>query len=184
MGTGLITAFTKYLERYVDLGKSRLETLAMLTLGMIAARTVNLSHIAPERGASGVLISSTYRRLQRFFQHVRLPKDWAAQLIVAMVGWPGKRVLVLDRTNWKIGGRHVNILALAVATPHGQSFLMWTVLDRAGNSGAPERIELMERYADRIDGALPRRIWQGQHFHAAGRPGVHWQDLAQLSDKA
>ena len=23
---------------------------------------------------------------------------------------------------------------------------MWTVLDRAGNSGAPERIELMERY--------------------------------------
>jgi hypothetical protein len=45
-----------------------------------------------------------------------------------------------------IGGKHVNILALAVCTPHGQALLMWTVLDRAGNSDAPARIELPARY--------------------------------------
>ena len=80
MGSGLITAFTKFPDPLVNLSKPRLETLAMPTLGMIAARTVNLSHIAPERGISGVQIASTYRRLQRFFQHVRLPQDAAPGL--------------------------------------------------------------------------------------------------------
>ena len=46
----------------------------MLMLGMISARTVNLANVAPERGAMGVAIASTYRRFQRFFQHVRLER--------------------------------------------------------------------------------------------------------------
>ena len=40
----------------------------MLVVGMIGARTVNLGHVATETGR-GVLVASTYRRLQRFFQH-------------------------------------------------------------------------------------------------------------------
>jgi hypothetical protein len=76
MESRLITTLSQFLAPLVDLGKARLETLAMLTLGMISARTVNLSNIAPERGISGVQIASTYRRLQRFFQHVRLPSPW------------------------------------------------------------------------------------------------------------
>ena len=66
---------------HVDLGKRRLETLCLLITGMIGARTVNLSHLASERQGE-VLVASTYRRLQRFFQHVRLGEDWAARLIV------------------------------------------------------------------------------------------------------
>ena len=78
-----------------------------------------------------------------------------------------RRTLVLDRTNWKVGETHVNILVLAVATRHSQAPLMWTVLDRPGNSGAPERIALIERYiatfgkdsigmllADRVNGRV------------------------------
>ncbi len=74
---------------------------------------------------------------------------------------------MLDRTNWKVGETHVNILVLAVATRHSQAPLMWTVLDRPGNSGAPERIALIERYiatfgkdssgmllADRVNGRV------------------------------
>ena len=63
----------------------------------------------------------------------------------AGAGGAEKRTLVLDRTNWKIGEKDVNILVLAVATRHSQAPLMWMVLDRAGNSGAPERMELIER---------------------------------------
>jgi hypothetical protein len=147
MENPVITAFAKLLSPHVALGKSRLETLAMLVLGMVSARTVNLVNIAPERGKPGVRIASTYRRLQRFFQHVRLPQDWAARVIAALVRGPEKRVLVLDRTNWKIGDTEVNILVLAVSTPLGQAPLLWKVLGRAGNSGAPERMELLERYS-------------------------------------
>ena len=53
---------------------------------IISARTINLSHVAGERGSSGVQIASTYRRLQRFFQHVRLAPDWAAPLIAGLAG--------------------------------------------------------------------------------------------------
>ncbi|MFV0386136.1 IS4 family transposase [Paracoccus sp. (in: a-proteobacteria)] len=73
---------------------------------------MNLSHIASERG-SQVKIASTYRRLQRFFQHVAAPDDWAARLIVALLGVRGPWLLCLDRTNWQVGVRHVNILVLA-----------------------------------------------------------------------
>lgn len=146
MESPAITAFAEILSPLVDLGKSRVETLAMLTLGMISARTVNLAHLAPERGASHVKVASTYRRLQRFFQHVCLPQDWAAPVIASLAGGPKQRVLALDRTNWKVGESHVNILVLAAVTPSSKVPLMWTVLDRAGNSGALERIGLLDRY--------------------------------------
>jgi hypothetical protein len=142
----VITALTRQLGQHVDLSKSRLETLALLTVGMISARTVNLSHVACERVTRDVQVSSTCRRLQRFFQHVRLPPDWAAPMIAGFAGGAQKRTLVLDRSNWKIGDKGVNLLVLAVATRHSQAPLMWVVLDRAGNSGAPERIDLLERY--------------------------------------
>jgi Transposase DDE domain len=146
MDRPVITALADLLRRHVDLGKSRLETMALLTVGMIGARTVNLVHVADERGSGTVDPASTYRRLQRFFQHVRLPGDWAAPMIARLAGGADKRTLVMDRTNWKIGAAHVNILVLAIRTRHSQVPLMWVVLDRAGNSDSEDRIVLMERY--------------------------------------
>ena len=55
-------------------------------------------------------------------------------------------VLCLDRTNWKVGRRDVNILMLAVVTRRLRIPLMWTVLDKAGSSNQCERIALMRRY--------------------------------------
>ena len=66
-----VTALQRILRPHVGLSKSRLETLCLLVIGMVSARTVNLGHIACERSGASVLIASTYRRLQRFFQHVR-----------------------------------------------------------------------------------------------------------------
>jgi hypothetical protein len=142
----VITDLACELRRHVGLSKSRLETLSLLVVGMISARTVNLVHVADERGSGSVASASTYRRLQRFFQQVRLPEDWAAPMIAGLAGGAARRTLVMDRTNWKIGESEVNLLVLAVKTRHSQVPLIWRVLDRAGNSGAPERIDLMERY--------------------------------------
>ena len=73
-----VTALSRTLRGHVGLGRSRLETLCMLVIGMVGARSVNLGHIATEAGRGG-LIASTYRRLQRFFQHVDLDPDWACR---------------------------------------------------------------------------------------------------------
>ena len=47
-----ITALKMRLGPYVGLSKSRLETLFLLVLGVLSARTVNLSHVACERGGA------------------------------------------------------------------------------------------------------------------------------------
>ena len=83
----IVTALAVKLLRLVDLSKPRVETLSLLILGIFSARTVNLSHLACER-AGGAMIASTYRRFQRFFQHVHLPQDWACEKTGLARRWP------------------------------------------------------------------------------------------------
>ena len=87
----------KTLTPHLQLGKTRLETLCLLVLGMISARTVNLTHIAAER-PDRAKIASTYRRLQRFFQHVLLPDDWSVGIVLGLIGNPSRWYLCMDRT--------------------------------------------------------------------------------------
>ena len=91
--------------------------------------------LAAERVAAAST-ASTYRRYQRFFQFADPGEDWAAPVVAALGGSAGPRTLILDRTNWKVGRQEINLLMLAVKTRRGRLGLMWTVLDRAGNSGA------------------------------------------------
>lgn len=145
MTTKLPAVLMERLSPHIDLSKSRLETLGLLITGMISARTVNLSHVASERNAPAK-VDSTYRRFQRFFQHVVAGEDWAARLIVALLGVSGAWTLCIDRTNWKIGSNDVNILMLALVTRRHRVPLMWSLLDGPGNSSTAERIALMDRY--------------------------------------
>lgn len=109
------------------------------------ARTVNLSHLASQCSGSAQ-VSSSYRRLQRFFQYVTLEGDWLALAVVKLLKLRAPWILCLDRTNWQIGRHDVNILMLAIATQSFRIPLMWTVLDKAGSSNQCERIALMRRY--------------------------------------
>ena len=145
MFTKALTTLKKRLSPHLELSNSRLETMCLLIMGMVNARTVNLSHLACEF-PSGAKIESSYRRLQRFFQYVDLGPDWAAVLLIKMVGPASTWHLCLDRTNWKIGQHHVNFLVLSIAMRRHRIALMWSVLDRAGNSNTAQRIELLERY--------------------------------------
>ena len=133
------------LSSHLDLGKTRLQTLAWLMIGLVNARTVNLTHVATQFSGPAQ-VSSSYRRLQRFFQYVRLDGDWLAGVVIKLLKINPPWIVCLDRTNWKIGRRDVNILMLAVVTRRVRLPLMWTVLDKDGSSNTAERIELMRRY--------------------------------------
>ncbi len=158
-----ITALAQTLRGHVGLGKCRLETLCMLVVGMVGARTVNLGHIAPEAGR-GVLIASTYRRLQRFFQHVDLGPDWAVPIVAGWVGPASAWTLALDRTSWKIGTRDVNFLVLAVVTRRFRVPLFWTLLDGPGNSATATRIALMTRYLAYFPASTVRLLLADREF--------------------
>jgi hypothetical protein len=161
-----ITALARTLRGHVGLGKSRLETLCMLVVGMIGSRTVNLGHIATEAGR-GVLIASTYRRLQRFFQYVDLGPDWAVPILAHLIGSTGAWTLALDRTNWKIGTRDVNYLVLAVITRRFRVPLFWVLIDGPGNSATATRIALMRRYLAHFPASSVRLLLADREFVGA-----------------
>ena len=161
-----IRALDGILSPHVSLSKSRVETLCLLVVGMVSARTVNLGHIACERPGTA-LTASTYRRLQRFFQHVRLGQDWTLPLVAGLLG-PGRRwTLVLDRTQWSIGTREVNYLVLAVVTRHFRVPLVWTLLPRGGNSSTEVRIALIKRYLAHFAPSTIGRLLADREFIGA-----------------
>lgn len=157
-----IRALEGILSPHVRLGKSRLETLCLMVVGMLGARTVNLGHIATARGGTA-LPASTCRRLQRFFQHVRLDPDWAVPMLTAMLG-TDRWILALDRTNWKIGRTDVNFLVLAAVTRRFRVPLLWVPLPHGGNSATGDRIALMRRYLARFEVSTIRILLADREF--------------------
>lgn len=145
MSSQLHAALTRTLGRHFPLGKSRLLTLAVLITGLAQSRTVNLSHLASHCPGSASH-ASNYRRLQRFFQFVRIDLGCMARLVVHRLNLERPKCLALDRTNWKIGSTDVNILMLAIVTRRFRVPLLWTFLPHQGSSDTASRVALMRRY--------------------------------------
>ena len=143
-----ITALSNLIIDHIRLSKSRLETLVFLLSSILKAGTVNLNRLAPHI-ESPAKVASVHRRLERFFNEIMLDKSEVAKLIVSALDLSGKPWhLAMDRTNWKFGKTDLNILVLSVAHDNVCVPLFWSVLDKAGNSNAVERIDLMQIYLD------------------------------------
>jgi len=84
MSSKLTGTLTSTLSPHLALGKTRLQTLACLIIGLVNGRTVNLTHIATQFSGSAQ-VSSNYRRLQRFFQYVHLDGDWLAPCVIRLL---------------------------------------------------------------------------------------------------
>lgn len=133
------------LGRHFCLSKSRLATIAVVIVGLVNGRTVNLTHLASQFPGDAKQ-SSNYRRLQRFFQHVHLDQAQIAYLVVQLLNLSRPKCLVLDRTNWKLGATDINFLVLAIVTRRFRVPILWTLLPHQGNSSTQQRIALMKRY--------------------------------------
>jgi hypothetical protein len=169
MKSDLLNALASCLKESIPLYKTRLDTFCVLIVGVLTSRTVNLTLLAGGF-ANRAEISSNYRRLQRFFQQVSLDFDAIARFIVRFMGVEdGPWMLVIDRTNWKFGKKHINILMLAIAHKGIAIPLMWTLLGRAGNSSTKQRTALFKRFctlfgADKIAGLMGDREFVGNDW--------------------
>jgi hypothetical protein len=143
----LSKALSSWIEKHIFLSATRKETLGWLVAAMLAAGTTSLWRLAPRIGSTTAEVDSVYRRLARFFQHVSFDEEAFARLIVSLLGLDksGAWDLAIDRTNWKFGKIHINILMLGVVWRGVCVPLFWTLLDKAGNSKTDERIDLLEK---------------------------------------
>ncbi|MFH4263529.1 IS4 family transposase, partial [Acinetobacter baumannii] len=76
---------------------------------------------------------TVYQRLKRFVQFA-LPDLLVARFVLAHLRDEQHLLLVLDRTNWKLGQQDINILLLSVRWQTFSFPLVWTLLPHSGNS--------------------------------------------------
>jgi hypothetical protein len=125
--------------------KARINFLAKFLIALIQVRTVNLTEIASVF-AGRAKEASHYKRIQRFLRAFQISYAVIAVLLVALIGVPGPWVLTLDRSDWQLGKTPLNVLVLGLVYKGVAIPVLWTILDKKGNSNTNERIALIEEF--------------------------------------
>ena len=138
-------ALSSALSQHLCLSASRRETLSWLVFLFLRQGSVCLWRLAAHVESHATL-ASVQRRFYRFFQFVHLDGETTARIIVALLGLDGKPwTLTIDRTNWFLGHKPINVLMITVDWQGIGIPLMWTLLPTRGNSDTPTRLKLLDR---------------------------------------
>lgn len=84
-----------------------------MAMGLIRLRTVNLTRLSILLNPM-VSAQTNYRRYQKFFLQF-VPDGKSVAILLSSFLPEGKWVVGMDRTNWKLGEKDINILMIAVA---------------------------------------------------------------------
>lgn len=147
---------------------ARIKFIGLFICALCKVQTVCFEKLASSFDAE-VGVDSSLRRIQRFMSAYMLDTDLIARFVFALLPHKPPYRLALDRTNWKFGTTHINVLVLAVVY-QGVAFpVLFMMMPKCGNSTTRERIELMQRYIelfgiDSIDCLLADREFIGDHW--------------------
>jgi len=147
----LLQAFTliPLLQSHFSMNRSRAKCFILMILSLIESRTVNLTRMsAMVVGPTDT--KSTYKRMRRFLKQVAFDPTDIARFIFKILNIPqdAKMNLILDRTNWKFGKTHINILYLAISYKGigFPIFFTWLEDKKRGNSDHFDRIDILETF--------------------------------------
>lgn len=125
--------------------RARIKFLSRFLLALVAAKTVNLAQIANFFGGRAK-VDSNYKRIKRFLRFFEIPEAELAKLIMRWMRLAPPFVISIDRTEWQLGKRWVNVLMLAIVSDAVAIPLFWLVFEKKGCSSARERKEILEHY--------------------------------------
>lgn len=172
-----------YKKSLYSIGKSltwnkyRLKTLKSLIRSFIKNRTVNLTLASTTMG-DGTKATSEYRKLQRFFKDFEMPLGDIGVFILSIFHRPknGWKV-VMDRTNWKFGETHINILTVGIVVNGIAIPVVWKVLPqttKSGNSNTSQRIEIIQKLLTLIPATDIEVLTMDREF--CGNKWLKWLD--------
>ena len=151
-----------------NINKARVKLIALFIIALNQVRTVGFEKlaIAFEHPAKK---DSSLRRIQRFIANFDLQYDLVAKLVFVLLPTEPPYRLSMDRTNWKLGSKDINILVLAVIYKGVAFPILFKVEHKAGNSSTQQRINMMNNYVrlfgiDRIDCLLADREFIGEKW--------------------
>lgn len=141
--TELTSVLNTHFQGKINL--ARVKLISHFIIALCKVQTVSFEKLAnafDTRAGS----ASSLRRIQRFIACFSLSPDLIARLVFGLLPNDGKLTLSIDRTNWKFGKTDINILMLGIVY-HGVAFpLLFSMLNKRGNSNSQERIELINRF--------------------------------------
>ena len=140
-----IRSLEQTLAQNIDWNKARINFLAKFLIALIQVRTINLTEIACVFAGTANQ-ASHYKRIQRFVQGFQINYAKIAVLLVSLIGVPAPWVLTLDRTNWQLGKTSLNILVLGIAYKGVAIPILWTILEKKGNSNTLERQAIVSQF--------------------------------------
>lgn len=128
-----------------EINLARIKLISMFVVALCKVQTVGFEKLSNAFDTSSKSESSL-RRIQRFIACYSLDSDLIARLIFSLLPEKKNLKLSIDRTNWQFGKTDINIFMLGVVYK-GLAFpLLFTMLDKRGNSNTQERIQLVERF--------------------------------------
>jgi hypothetical protein len=135
------------IAKHFFVSSATIKLIVQIVLALIHVRDVNLTVIALAI-CGEAQTSSGYRKLQRFFAAAEFCLVSVAKLIVQIAGLgSGKWTLIIDRTNWKFGQKHLNILVLSIEQRGIAIPVLWSMLDNnGGNSNREQREALLSKF--------------------------------------
>ncbi len=144
-----VIVFGKYLY---FLKESELKRLLVLSFGILRAQTVNISLVndqIPLEESGRLSRASQYNYLLKTFQTGNVEKTIRQVfniLVVLFYKGEAKVKLLIDRTNWEIGDRKVNILSIGLLYDEKIYIpLLGEDLGYKGNSDSETRINLVDK---------------------------------------
>lgn len=150
------------------LNLARIKFISLFIIALTKVRTVSFESLARAFDVQADE-SSSLRRIQRFISSYSLDSDLIAKLIFHLLPNKEQLTLTIDRTNWKFGKTDINIFMLGIVY-QGVAFpLLFSMLQKRGNSNSQERINLIERYInlfsiDTIDCIVADREFVGKQW--------------------
>lgn len=124
---------------------ARLNFLALFLIALIRVKTVNLVELATGF-RSNAKTESSHKRLQRFFRNFDLNYAEIAKAVITLMDIPQPWVLSTDRTEWSFGEKRFNLLFLGIVHDGIAYPIVWTTLEKKGNSNGNERMDLVDRF--------------------------------------
>jgi hypothetical protein len=146
-----LKGINKFKEFFPKHTNATIKTFFLLAQCVLQLRTVCLykckDKVAGITGNERTKTSSHYKRLLRFFETTKIGAfcEGVFMLVIAVLGIDSN-LIVLDRTNWKIGKKNVNILTLGVLFKGCFIPLCWQQMNKRGNSNFKDRSILMNRF--------------------------------------
>jgi len=157
------SALYNYFSTQLHWHRARIKLLVLLITALCKVQSVCFEQLATVMD-SDAQISSSLRRIQRFFAAFSIDKDLIARLLFSWLPSQSNLLISIDRTNWQFGKTDINIFMLSVCYDGIAFPLLWKLLAKKGNTNTKERTDLLENFIKLFGKACIKAVVADREF--------------------